>query len=363
MAQATLLVYENFGYNTGTASGTGGVKFDGQGATNTTGMTGTWAVINSGTANSTTVYQQGSLSGVNLSSATLGANNYTGTVVAPSNFVTSGGYMGPVSSASGVYTVTTDNMTATRALAKSVTDTFQDGTTTWFSYVSARAFDKTTSAPKFAIGAASLDGSTGFRGFTALGEAIGAGGGVGGKTAGTQNNNRLYPQFWSYEASTSTYSDHDATGIVTSNKSNSGGPTYVTDSFAWASYPTSSPTPLPGEAQPIANICIGKIEWHDGAPDVISFASFVPTDGALTEVLFDGKAFSSSGWAIQPNLDQSQFDTISFTGARYFMDEIRLATTFTEVIGGTLSAVPEPTQSLGLMGLLGLGALLRNRRK
>lgn len=359
MAQATLLVYENFGYNTGTVSGIGGVKFDGQGATNTTGMTGTWVSTvavppNTTPATTATVYQQGSLSGVNLSTSLLGANNFTGTVDSPSNFVTSGGYMGPVSSASGVYSATTDQMAAYRALDPSVTATFQDGTTTWFSFVSARAYNANPAGPKFAIGAAQLN--TFNRGFQALGEAIGGGGGIGG-ASGLSNNSRVYPQFWDQTvAGTGSYSNYDAGGIQTVTSSTSA-VHYVSDSFTWASDPTT--------AQPIANIVIGKIEWQaNGTPDVISLARFVPSDGALTESLFDSTAYSSTGWTVKPDLDQSQFDTISFAGARYFMDEIRLATTFNEVIGlANVSPVPEPTQSLGLMGLLGLGALLRNRRK
>ena len=49
---------------------------------------------------------------------------------------------------------------------------------------------------------------------------------------------------------------------------------------------------------------------------------------------------------------------LSFAGARYNVDEFRVATTFSDVIG--LSPVPET--SVGLLSLLGLAALLRRRR-
>jgi hypothetical protein len=348
-AQATLLVYENFNYSTGTASGNGGVLFNGQGASNTFGMTGTWTTGGNGTVGPT-VYQQGNLSGVNLNTGV--GNTFNGTVAAPSNFATSGGYMGPVSSLPGGTSATTDQIAAYRPLAPSVTATFQAGTTTWFSFVSARAFNANPSGPKFAIGAAQLNTTN--RGFQAFGEAIGGGGGIGG-AAGAFNNSSVYPQFWDETVTGSgTFSNYDAGGVQTSTASTSA-VHYVSDSFTWASDPTT--------AQPIANIVIGKIVWSNTGPDVLSLARFLPTSGTLTESLFNSTAYSSSAWATQPNLDQSQFDTISFAGGRYFIDELRLATTFTEVIGGTLTAIPEPASSFALLSLLSLGAFARNRRK
>jgi hypothetical protein len=62
-------------------------------------------------------------------------------------------------------------------------------------------------------------------------------------------------------------------------------------------------------------------------------------------------------------LDQSKFDTLSLAGGKWFVDEVRLATSFTEVTGGTLTSIPEPSSSFALLALLGLGAFVRNRRK
>ncbi len=349
MAQATLLVYENFNYTTGTPSGTGGVLFNGQGATNTFGMTGTWTTGGNGTVGPT-VYQQGNLSGVNLNTGA--GNTFNGTVASPSNFVTSGGYMGPVSSLPGGTSATTDQIAAYRPLAPSVTATFQAGTTTWFSFVSARAFNANPSGPKFAIGASNLNTTN--RGFQAFGEAIGGGGGIGG-AAGASNNSRVYPQFWDETVTGSgTFSNYDAGGVQTSTASTSA-VHYVSNSFTWATDPVTF--------QPYANITIGKIVWSNTGPDVLSLARFLPTDGVLTEAMFNSVAYSSAAWSTQPNLDQSQFDTISFAGGRYFIDEIRLATTFTDVITGTLAPVPEPSSSFALLSLLSLGAFVRNRRK
>ena len=36
------------------------------------------------------------------------------------------------------------------------------------------------------------------------------------------------------------------------------------------------------------------------------------------------------------NLDQSKFDTISFSGSRYYLDEIRIGLNFGSVVSGTV---------------------------
>ena len=58
-------------------------------------------------------------------------------------------------------------------------------------------------------------------------------------------------------------------------------------------------------------------------------------------------------------MDQSQFDTINLSGTKFFVDEIRIATTFAEALG-----VPEPsTLVLAVFGLLGLMGIRRRGRK
>lgn len=332
MSRATLLVYESFDYATGTTSGSG-VLLNGQ--SGGVGMTGSWTTVNTGTANSVTNYLQPNLSGVNLNTGV--PNTFNGTVT---NLPTSGGYFGSIGL--GGTANTTDHIYAYRTLDPSVTATFTAGSTTWFSFVSARAFNANATGPKFAIGAGRL--STTDRGQTAQGEAIGAGGGLG-INAGS-NTTKVYGQFWDQAvAGTGSFQTYDATG---SNPLNNSSTTPLnTDpalspwqAFTWASDSSTG--------QPIANIVIGKIQWNDSTPDVLTVARFLPTSGTLTEALFDASALpSSTTWPVQPNLDQSTFNTISFAGGRYFADEVRIATTFNEVVG--IAPVPEPSM-LGLLG-------------
>ena len=336
---ATLLVYEPFNYTTGTVSGSG-VLLSGQ--SGGTGMTGSWSTFNTGTANSVTVYQQGNLSNVNFNTGA--ANQFDGTV---SNLVTSGGYFG--SRGVGGTSSTTDHMQAWRGIDPSVTATFIDGSTTWFSFVSARAFNLNASGTRFAIGAAELKED---RGHLANGQAIGVGGAL------QSNLNLIHAQVWDDYDNTTTgvYNIINVTGqqIATS----SGGTTTIpaTDRFYWEIGSTSGTSTVTANSA-IPNIVIGKIVWSDSSPDVISFAEFHESDGPLTEAAFNSIDISSAGWSQQVNLNQSAFDTISFAGARYFADELRIATTFNEVIGleAEVEAVPEPsTLVLSGLGILGI---------
>ena len=80
----------------------------------------------------------------------------------------------------------------------------------------------------------------------------------------------------------------------------------------------------------------------DGSPDTISVVRFRETD-TLTEVAFNAAITNqpnlcSTNWPIgnQPSLNQASFKYVSFAGGRYFADEIRIATTFKEVVGQSL---------------------------
>jgi len=61
----------------------------------------------------------------------------------------------------------------------------------------------------------------------------------------------------------------------------------------------------------------------------------------LSEAAFDAlitalPALSSANWASnKPSLDQSQFDTLNISSLKFYVDEIRVATTFEEVVGGS----------------------------
>jgi len=339
-AQAALLLYEPFNYSTGTASGSG-VLLSGQNGGTGFATGSSWSTSNTGTANSVTTYLQGNLSGVNLSNGT--ANTFNGTVA---NLPTSGGYFGSVTSPPGGTSNTTDHMFAWRTIDPAVTATFTHGSTTWMSYVSARAFNSNASGPKLAIGAGRLQGD---RGYTAAGEAIGMGGGVG-SNAGS-NTLKVYGQFWD-DISTVTFDNYDPTGKQTGSGNSSTPVTVPTQAFDWARETSG---------QPIANIVIAKITWSDTGPDVLRVARFLPTDGTLTEAMFNTAALSSETWPIQPSLNQSTFNTISIAGARYFADEFRIATTFEEVVGTV--PVPEPTAlaAVAVACMAGANAWLRRR--
>ena len=346
VSQAELLVYEGFHY---AASGPTLLSAANGGL----GMTGTWSATSTGTVGQT-IYNQGVSSGVHLNT---GADNpFQGLV---SNVVTTGGYLGPVASLPGGTSATTDHMYGSRALNPSVTATFVAGTTTWLSFVSTAAFNLNAASPKLVLGASDFTTPAGGtattnRGLTAGGQAIGLGGGLGSNSG--SNTAKVFGQFWAQATpGAGAFQDYDPTGLQTVNSASTK-PVQVTDpspqGFTWT---TASST------YGIPNINIGKIIWSDVGPDVISFARFFETDGALTEANFNAVALSSANWSIQPNLAQSQFDTISFTGGRFFLDELRVATDFENVVSGTmLVLVPEPS-TLGLLVLGGLG-LIRRRR-
>ena len=235
------------------------------------------------------------------------------------------------------------------------------------SFVSTAAFNANAASPKLALGASDFtttpvggSGTTN-RGLTAGGQAIGLGGG-GGSNAGS-NTAKVFGQFWAQTTPGSgAYQNNDPTGVQTVSSGSTKPvvvlpPVLETDpaqqGFTWTTAVAAS------GIYGIPNINIAKIVWSDVGPDVISFARFFEADGELTEAKFNAVALSSASWAIQPNLDQTQFDTLSYTGGRFFLDELRVATDFGNVVSGT-TVVPEPS-GLALLTLGSLG-LIRRRR-
>lgn len=331
-AQAELLVYEGFDCPTGTAAGNG-MLLDGQGAAERGfAEASAWSVVTTGSlgpANpSATVYQEGNLSGVIRIPADAGGggNAFDGTV---DNLPTSGGYFGSATTPEGSDQSTTDHMFAWRPLDPGVTATFTDGSTTWFSYVVAKAWGRNGRAPSFAIGADRLIED---RGDTALGEAIGAGG------SNKNGANAFFPQF--FDQVLGSAGEEGGNFLLRHSAGARGGKVPSGDYLYFHGLPTAS---NPAEEYPfyaVPNIIVGKITWRDGAvPDEISVVRFLETD-TLSEANFDAAILaqpmlSSLNWLPQnqPVLDQSKFDTVSFGGGRYFADEIRIATTFEDVVG------------------------------
>ena len=88
------------------------------------------------------------------------------------------------------------------------------------------------------------------------------------------------------------------------------------------------------------NIVVGRIEWDAdvNGEDIITVARFLETDEISEEAfedLVDARPMlSSAAWndGTKPDLDQSQFDVLGVAGLKFFVDEIRIATTFGDVV-------------------------------
>lgn len=331
-SQAALLVYEGFGYTTGNAiPGGTGVQLNGQGTAGELGLTGTWTAQNTGTvANSTTVYPQGNTTGITSNTGAI-PNTFDGTVA---NLTTSGGFFG-VTNATNVtlYTNGTDHSEAWRPLATSVTSTFVTGNTTWFSFVSARGYSNSARSPSFYLGAGNLLED---RGNNATAPGIGGGGSV-------TDGSSIFPTYWNNSLISNNGTSNPTVGLA-----------------AWQ----GSTTDPNGFGAP--NITVGKIEWNadpNGGGDIISLFNFSEID-AITESAFNAgitgnSLLSSANWpAFSPNLNETTFNMISVGGGRFFVDEIRIGTTFADV---SPAPVPEAS-SMVLLGM-GLSSLILHRRR
>jgi len=285
--RSELLLYEPFDYSAGgILTGQGGVPLG-------FAPGSTWETfVTSGTA-TFYIHEQGVLTGVIL-------NNPPNEVPSPyvnilTNLATSGNFAGRNPGPNVAGTVA-DHMIAWRALDPAVVATFQPGTTTWFSYVCARAFNLNARAPTLAIGEGRL---TSDRGNNSLGPAIGAGGFNNATTV-------FHAQYWT-----------NAPGV------NSTGVRGTVNGGTWSFGAT------PGTAEEKVNIVVFKIVWGltPTDNDVVSVWRFLYGD-VLDQGVFDANAPAT---AIGFPLDQSKFITLSVAGGRYFIDELRIGTTFADV--------------------------------
>jgi hypothetical protein len=335
-AEAAVLVYEPFDYPDGLLNGQGGAL----------GTTGAWTTTDTGFAEGWWCHPEGEVTG-QFDDRGGGLNMFDGTV---ENLPTSGGFVGsagPEEQGSPFGTRDpTGNMDGHIGLDPSVTATFQSGTVTWFSYVGGHADNRNQGSPTLMICTdPTVNGS---RGLTMENSGNGIGG-VGGPPR--FNLQDVYPHYFSggvHHQTPGGYSGgvfgaHD--GIVTAFCSTStcdgaldeaGQP--LTQTMAWQI--------SDDKGFGASNIVVGKIEWDadTGGEDIISVVRFLETD-QLSEAAFDAliaalPPLSSANWASnKPSLDQSQFDTLNISSLKFYVDEIRIATTFAEVIGG----IADPT--------------------
>jgi len=340
-SQAALLVHEPFDYAASgdPAPGPSGtllynqVAGPGTGGSGGLGMTGEWQAFNQGaTANSVTVYPQGSTTGIISNTGAL-PNAFDGTVA---NLATSGGFFGVTNAtntpAVGTFTNGTDHIEVWRPIAPSVTATFGTGNTTWFSLVTTRGYSNNARSPSFYLGAGALLED---RGVNASAPGIGAGG-------GNSDGGAIFPQYWN-------------TGMISNNGTNNPTAGFVPGGWVGS---TGGPG---GFGAP--NVTVGRIQWNadTNGGDIISVFNFLQTD-TLSEAAFNAgiasdPLLSSAGWPAQsPLLDETTFNMISIGGGRFFADEIRIGTTFADV-----TPIPEP--SAALLSLLALGGCLLRRRR
>ncbi len=195
-----------------------------------------------------------------------------------------------------------DHFWGERPMDASVTETFVDGTTTWMSAVFALTNNPNHRKPMLAIGAGALAGG-GTRAQRADGQAIGGGANY------NDGSGVIRASYWDDETEPpdAIFERHNSGGL--------------------------------GKKTP-QEIFVAKIEWG-AVTDTVTVYNFA-IDDTLTEAEFD-LATKQTITSVN-NLDQSAFDTLSFAGSRFFLDEIRIGKTFDDVVTGTsVGPGPDPT--------------------
>jgi len=336
-ATATLLVYEPFDYPDGPLNGNGGAL----------GTLGEWVTNDTGFAEGWWCHPEGEVSGAWTSSHPVApsANTFDGTV---DNLPTSGGFVGMPGPADKGATPgersPTGNLDANIGLDPAVTATFQSGATTWFSFVGVRADDRNEGMPTLMF---CTDPTTnGSRGLALQnsGNGICAGGGPP-----RFNLLSIYPSYFSggtrYQAPGGylggALGGHD--GVVTAFCS-----TGTCDGVLGPEQKIAMAETNPDGSFGAPTIVIGKIVWDGdtGGEDIVSVVAFRETD-ELTEEAFnllieEKPDLSTVNWSDnKPDLDQSAFDTLNIASLKFFVDEIRVATTFQDAITGGV-APPRP---------------------
>ena len=312
-AAAALLVHEPFAYPDGWLNGKGGALGTANAWTAWETHNGDWRV-----------HQEGDRANIVIDPGQ--TNTFDGTVA---NLPTSGGYVGLPGPDDTGADPTVDheigrNLDASIALDPSVTATFRSGTTTWFSYLAVQAWDRNEELPNLTIGTDPSPNGSRAASLSNSGSGIGTGGGPPRYERGT-----IYPMF--FEGGTV----HNLNGTWSGD--------WRDDAFGPGSDGEMTWVASDADGFGAANIVVDKIQWDadSNGEDIISVARFLETD-TISEAAFDAliaasPKLSSANWALpanKPDLDQSQFDLINIAGLKFFVDEIRVATTFHEVVSG-----------------------------
>ncbi len=301
--RASLLVYEPFEYPTGqTLQGQGG-------GADAIGMIGTWTVNGNGTSPfAGTLGVQVIAAGLSPGPYWKGTctsvpqkGNYAGSAATPGFFGQNGN--------------NPNNIWASRPLDPNIVTNFTLGATNWMSCVQSQNFNANNNyaGMTFSIGAGVQNG-TGGTGDPAAGRGTGVEGGpaigIGLASSGWGSSSPKYmiAGAWDLNVSSDYFVEENATGN------------------------TGIQVETTGQTPPVW-ICIAKIVWGDtnGNNTTVTMAAF--KDGtALSEGLFN-TFVSTNLQSVSTYIDPSTFTNISMGGGRWNCDELRIGTTFGDVIG------------------------------
>ena len=322
-ARADLFLHEPFNYPEGSLTGRSGAL----------GTTGEWTSYESlHPADGWRIHTEGTTTGIVVDPGPpVGRNMFDGKVA---NLPTTGGFTGlPGPDDVGEPDPDRDfeigrYMDASIALAPSVTATFRTKSTTWFSYVTAHGWDRNQETAALTLATDPTPASSRSLTLTNGGHGIGSGG-------GPPRNNRLHilPRFYQDGVA------WNALGPVTAWSQDSMTVPFATGAMSWAA------TDARGFGTP--NIVVGRIQWDSdtNGEDVITVAAFRDTDTLTEEAFLNLIALkpdlSSATWlAAKPNIDQSQLDTLNLSGTKFFIDEIRIGSSFSDIIGASAPTTP-----------------------
>ena len=310
-AHAALLVYEPFEYTAGqTLNGLSG-------GADAIGMVGTWTASSNGNAG---VYATtNGFMTIAPGSALNAGPDWKGTV---SSVPQKGIYVGsPNDHASPHNGNDPDHMWASRPLDPSVTATFTLGATTWMSCVQAHNFHNNGNycGMTFTIGQGVFTGAT-------TGDISSARGAVvwGGPALGlglrsiwnTAADKYFIPGVWVNNQGSGNFQENNPTGAT-----------------GVRAVPSNPSTSLTSGWPPV--ICVVKIVWGDVSTPTSVTVGIFPDGATLTESAFNSLPNLQTDSAI---VDPSVFTNMSLGGARFNVDELRIGTTFNDVIGVVAAA-------------------------